>query len=89
MCLGIPGKIESIVGTDPLEKVGRVNFGGVFREVSLACVPEAKVGDYVIVHAGMAISVLDEKEAQATLEVLSQIPAGGELPANSNLPGKS
>ena len=63
MCLAIPGKVESISGNDQLSRVGKVNFGGVLKEVSLAYVPEVKVGDYVIVHVGFALSRLDEAEA--------------------------
>lgn len=85
MCLGIPGRIESITGADPLERTARVNFGGVLREVSLVCVPEAKPGDYVIVHAGMAISVLDETEAHTVLGVLSAMSGDApDAPAASN-----
>ena len=73
MCLAVPGKVVSIAGDDPLMRTGKVSFGGILKEANLACVPEAKVGDYVIVHAGLAISVLDEEEAVTTLEYLSQI----------------
>jgi len=75
MCLGIPGRIESIEG-DELLRQGIVDFGGVKREVCLSCVPEAIIDDYVIVHVGFAISMIDEEEAHATLEVLRQM---GEL----------
>jgi len=70
MCLAIPGKIVSIDGDDPLVRQGRVEFGGVIIEVSLACVPEAVVGDYVLVHAGFALNVVDEEQARLTLEFL-------------------
>lgn len=73
MCLAVPGKIISVEGQDPIVRSGRVEFGGIVREVSLACVPEAKVGDYVIVHAGFALSVLDEEQAQITLDYIRQI----------------
>ena len=73
MCLAVPGKVMDITGDDPLMRSGKVSFGGILKEVNLACVPEAKVGDYVIVHAGLAISVLDEAEATTTLEYLNQI----------------
>lgn len=76
MCLAIPGKIESITGNDPLSKTGKINFGGVLKEMSLAYVPEAIVGDYVIVHAGFAISKVDEEEAMKTLEYFKKM---GEL----------
>lgn len=72
MCLGIPGKIIEIYETDGL-KMCRVDFGGVAREACLAYVPEAKVGDYTVIHVGFAISLLNETEAQATLETLQEI----------------
>ncbi len=61
------------MGEDPLERTGKVSFGGVIKEVSLAYVPEAGVGDYVIVHAGFAISKVDEKEAEEVFNYLKQI----------------
>jgi hydrogenase expression/formation protein HypC len=73
MCLAVPGKVMDIAGDDPLLRTGKVSFGGIVKDVNLACVPEVKVGDYVIVHAGLAISILDEKEAAITLEYLDQI----------------
>jgi hydrogenase expression/formation protein HypC len=79
MCLAIPGKIESIQGSDPLTRMGRVNFGGIFKEACLAFVPEAKVGDYVIVHVGFALSKLDEAEAQKIFEYLKQMEDLAEL----------
>jgi len=69
MCLAIPGRIVEI-SADGLMRMGKVDFGGVTREVCLAYVPEAGVGDYVIVHIGFAISQLDEAEAQETLTLL-------------------
>ena len=65
MCLAIPGKIESIEGIDPVLRSGKVNFGGILKTVNLAYVPEAKIGDYVIVHVGFAISIVDEEEEEA------------------------
>lgn len=79
MCLAIPGKIESITGDDPLTRMGRVNFGGIIREASLACVPEAAIGDYVIVHVGFALSRLDEGEARKIFRYLEQAGGLGEL----------
>ncbi len=79
MCLAIPGKIVSVSGDDPLERMGAIDFGGVLKQASLACVPETKVGDYVIVHAGFAISRLDEDEAKKVFEYLKQIEELGEL----------
>lgn len=66
MCLAIPGEILSIDEASPL-RAGRVSFGGVVKEVCLACVPEATPGDFVVVHAGFAISRLDPAEARRTL----------------------
>jgi len=73
MCLAVPGKIIDIAGEDPYFRVGRVRFGGIIKQVSLACVPEAQVGDYVIVHVGFAISRVDAEEAQRTFELLEQM----------------
>lgn len=73
MCLAVPGKVISMAGEDPLGRTGKIDFGGVFREASLAYVPEAKIGDYVIIHAGFALSVLDEEEARRVLDDLRQI----------------
>lgn len=73
MCLAVPGRIESITGDDPLTRSARVSFGGVIKEVNLSCVPEAKVGDYVIVHVGFALSIVDEEEARQVFEYFDQI----------------
>ncbi len=73
MCLAIPGEIIEIVGDDPLTRMARVSFGGVVREASLAYVPEAKPGDYVLVHAGFALQTVDEEEARRTLELFEQL----------------
>jgi hydrogenase expression/formation protein HypC len=79
MCLAVPGKVLSIAGDDPLTRVGRVSFGGIVKEASLACVPEAKVGDYVLVHVGFAISKLDEEEARRVLAYLRDADELAEL----------
>ena len=74
MCLAVPGKVlskESIGGVE----VGQVQFGGIVRQVALGFVPEAEVGDYVMVHVGFAISRIDEEEAQRTYELLEQLGA--------------
>jgi len=73
MCLAVPGKLVSISGQDPLERTGKVSFGGILKDVSLVCLPEAQVGDYVIVHVGMAISRLDEDEANEVFNYLKQM----------------
>jgi hydrogenase expression/formation protein HypC len=67
MCLAIPGKVEEIT-SDGLIRVGRVNFGGVVKNVCLDYVPEVQVGDYTIVHVGFAISKIDEETAEQTLK---------------------
>lgn len=68
MCLAIPGKIISIDETDPTLRMAKVQFAGVTKEISLALTPEATEGMYVLVHAGVAISVVDEEEAERILE---------------------
>jgi hydrogenase expression/formation protein HypC len=73
MCLAVPGRIESIDSADPVFRTGKVCFGGIFKTINLACVPEAQTGDYVLVHAGIAISVIDEEEARKTLDCLNEI----------------
>ena len=73
MCLAVPGKIESIEEADPIFRMGKVCFGGIVKSVNLACVPDAQTGDYVLVHAGFAINVIDEEEARKTLECLDEI----------------
>ncbi len=73
MCLAVPGRILEIEGDDPLLRVGRVDFAGTIKRVNLAYVPEANVGDYVLVHVGFAISVVDDEEAQKVLSYLSQM----------------
>ncbi len=72
MCLAIPGKIVDIKGKD-FERKGKVNFGGIQKEISLAYVPEAELNDYVIVHAGFAISRLDESEAMKVFQYLKEM----------------
>ena len=72
MCLAIPGKVIEI-GEPGLMRMGKVDFGGIIREVCLAYLPEVQVGDYVIVHTGFAISRLDEAEAQETLRLLAEV----------------
>jgi hydrogenase expression/formation protein HypC len=73
MCLAVPGRLLSIQGDDPLLRSGRVDFAGTVREVNLACVPEAAVGDYVLVHVGMAISTIDAAEAAQVFEYLREM----------------
>ena len=73
MCLGVPGRIIEVWTPQVTGmRMGRVDFGGVAREVSLAFVPEADVGDYVLIHVGFAISRIDEEEARETLELFAR-----------------
>ncbi len=74
MCLSIPGKlIEIVAELDPTFRIGKVDFDGIKKEVNLVMTPEAKVGDYVLVHVGAAISIIDEKEAKETFDLIKQM----------------
>mgnify|MGYP001300071874 CR=1 FL=1 len=85
MCLAIPGKITTITTeADDMFRSGKVNFGGITREVNLSMVPEASVGDYVLVHVGSAISTVDEAEAKTTFAYLQQIGELDELDLQPN-----
>ena len=79
MCLAVPGKIVSVSGNDPLERTGKIDFGGILKDASLAYVPDAKIGDYVIVHVGFALSRVDEEEARKIFDYLKQMEDLGEL----------
>jgi hydrogenase expression/formation protein HypC len=83
MCLAVPGKVLEVIGDDPLLRSARVSFGGVVKSISLACVPEAVVGDFVLVHVGVAISVVDAQEAAETFNYLRMMGEmdGIEVPA--------
>ena len=84
MCLAIPGKILSSEDLG-LARSGRVQFGGIVRQVRLDFGPEANPGDYVMVHVGFAISKVDEAEAQRTYQLLAEMGAlEGELPPEEN-----
>jgi hydrogenase expression/formation protein HypC len=72
MCLGIPGKIVEIYENQGL-KMGRVDFGGVFRETCLEYVPIAKIGDFVLIHVGFALNIISEEEANTTMKLLNEI----------------
>jgi hydrogenase expression/formation protein HypC len=72
MCLAVPGRIVEIFEKDGL-KMAKVDYGGIFRETCLEYVPEAKVGEYCVIHVGFAISLMNEEEAQETLALLKQI----------------
>ncbi|MAS41129.1 MAG: HypC/HybG/HupF family hydrogenase formation chaperone [Porticoccaceae bacterium] len=80
MCLAVPGRVLDIAGADLLTRVGRVDFGGVVKEISLAYTPDAEVGDAVLVHVGFAITVLCEAEAARLLAELESLGewGGGE-----------
>ena len=80
MCLAVPGKLLSIQDDDPLLRSGRVEFGGIVKEINLAFVPEARIYDYVLVHVGFALTVIDESEAVQVFEHLREM---GELDAEA------
>ena len=84
MCLAVPGKVLEIVGDDPLLRAAKVSFAGVIKLVSLTCTPDARVGDFVLVHVGVAISVVDAKEAEETFAYLKAMGEldGLEIPPN-------
>ncbi|MDT8415747.1 MAG: HypC/HybG/HupF family hydrogenase formation chaperone [Flavobacteriaceae bacterium] len=80
MCLSIPGKLIEITNQlDDTFRVGKVSFDGIVKKVSLTLVPEAKIGDYVMVHVGAAIGIVDEEEAKKTFELLKQLDELHEL----------
>jgi hydrogenase expression/formation protein HypC len=84
MCLAIPGKVISITSQpDQTFRTAKISFGGILKEVNLALVPEAQPGDYVLVHVGVAISIVDEAEALKTFEYIRQL---GELDELESLP---
>ena len=75
MCLAVPGRILEIEGDDPLLRAGRVDFAGTVKRVNLAYVPEAKIGDYVLVHVGFAIRRIPEDEIEATYRFFADVAA--------------
>ncbi len=79
MCLGVPGKIVEINENPSGLPMGKVNFSGITKEVCLAYVPEAKIDDYVVVHVGFAISIIDEQEAMEVFDFLRQMEELDEL----------
>lgn len=79
MCLAVPGKIISIAAADATFRTGRVDFAGIVKNVSLSYVPEAKLGDYVLVHVGFALSIIDEDEAQQVFAYLREMGELSEL----------
>lgn len=81
MCLALPGEIIEILDEEDLLRPARVSFGGILKQVSLACLPEARVGDYVLVHVGFALSLLDPAEAEKVLDDLDlvrELESGGQ-----------
>ena len=79
MCLGVPGKVIEIQPNAAGATMGKVDFSGIVKEICLAYVPEVKLGEYVIAHAGFAINTLDEQEAREVFETLKQIDDLSEL----------
>jgi hydrogenase expression/formation protein HypC len=84
MCLAVPGKLISVDEGPALTRSGKVDFGGILKEVSLAYLPEAKLGDYVLVHVGFALSVVDEAEANQVFEYLRKMDELAELGGEPN-----
>ena len=73
MCLAVPGKIVAIEGTDPLTRMGKIEFSGVIKDINLAYVPEAKINDYVIVHVGFALEIINADEAIKLIEDINSL----------------
>ncbi|WDF62217.1 HypC/HybG/HupF family hydrogenase formation chaperone [Flavobacterium sp. KACC 22763] len=74
MCLAVPGRLEKVtLELDETFRIGEVSFEGIIKEVNLALVPEAKIGDYLLVHVGAAIGIIDEAEAKRTMEILKEM----------------
>lgn len=87
MCLAIPGRILSVEGDDPLLRTGRIDFGGAVKEINLVYTPEAQPGDYVLVHVGFAMTVIDEVEAERVLETLHEVAGLAEAAGQAAPPG--
>ena len=83
MCLAVPGKVVSIDDSNPDLRMAKVDFSGIMKEVSVQWLPEVKVGDYILAHVGMALNILDEKEAMETLSLLREL---GEMDAENQDP---
>jgi hydrogenase expression/formation protein HypC len=75
MCLAVPGRVLAVTQQDPAVRLGRVDFGGIEKQANLSLVPEAQVGDFVLVHVGVAIARVDAAEARRVFEYLEQIDA--------------
>lgn len=87
MCLAIPGRILSIRGEDAMLRTGRIDFGGAVKEINLVYTPEAQPGDYVLVHVGFAMTVIDEAEARRVLETLHEVAGLADAPGQGAAPG--
>jgi hydrogenase expression/formation protein HypC len=89
MCLAVPGKIIEIIGDDPFLRAAKVSFAGVVKLISLTCTPEAKLGDFVLVHVGVAISTVDPEEAAETfryLKAMGELDGLDAAPLNASAP---
>ena len=84
MCLAVPGKVISIDRSDPELNMAKVDFSGIVKEISVQWLPEVRVGDYILAHVGMALNILDEKEAVETLSLLREL---GEMDAEPGMEG--
>ena len=93
MCLGVPGRVAEWIDRDPLMAVAAIDFGGIRKRCQMACVPEAREGDYVLVHAGIALTIMDCAAAESLLATLASLtpddldslrtpPVGETAPAN-------
>jgi hydrogenase expression/formation protein HypC len=80
MCLGVPGKIIAVYNNDTLP-MGKIDYGGVVKDACLAYVPEAKVGDYVIIHVGFALNILSPEEAEETLRTFRELDEYNRSPS--------
>ncbi|MFV0531275.1 MAG: HypC/HybG/HupF family hydrogenase formation chaperone [Flavobacteriales bacterium] len=86
MCLAIPGQLKAVTAElDAVFRIGKVSFDGIIKEVNLALVPKAVVGDYVLVHVGTAISIIDKDEAKKTFDTLKQLGELHELDDHSEI----
>lgn len=84
MCLAIPGKVVRWLDDDPIMALADIEFGGITRPCHMACVPQARVGNYVIVHAGVAIALIDEIEAARAIAELASLPEEVEWPPETD-----
>lgn len=85
MCLAIPGRIEEIIdAADALGRVAKVSFGGTIRDINLACVTEAQVGDYILAHVGIALNVINAEEAEKIFDYLRQMEESSETKKEAN-----